>query len=155
MIKNVIFLSLLFLFCAGYMLAQVKKEIIPMHSTCSDVKKILQVETCRDSYEFYRLSDESIEIEYSTEICQKAFKKKWNVPVGTVLSVTRIFKKSKQLSDFAVDTNKCEKTDTKSDIPNQIIYTCLEDGTSLWVIDGLVNTVIYTPTTKDKCLLCK
>lgn len=155
MIKYILFfVTILWCFTIP-VISQVKKEIIPMHSNCSDVKKILGVETCKKSHEVYRLADETVEIEYSTKNCQIAYGKRWNVSLGTVLSVIRVFKKTKVLKDFDINLNNCEKTKTNSDIPDEIIYSCKEYGVGLFAVNDVVHTVTYTPTLEDECLICK
>lgn len=126
-----------------------------MRSTCEDVKKILGVETCKKSHEVYDLKTEKIIIDYSTENCQKAYLKKWNIPIGTVLSVIRIPKRPLLLKQLPVDLKFCEKSDLKSDLLNITDYYCENLGISISLYDGYVSQVTYTPTPRDLELLCK
>lgn len=134
-----------------------------MHSNCADVKRILGVETCKESYEVYRLADEKIEITYSKEKCHKAFGEKWNVPIGTVTSVIIHFntlKVKRKLGDFDIDLKKCSKKDVTTDAFQETEYNCKESGTKISLVEDdteeIVTMVTYRPTTKDySCLLCK
>lgn len=139
---------------AIFVYGQVTKNIIPMHSNCEDVKKILGVETCRKNHEFYDLKSEKIEISYSTENCQKAYLKEWNIPIGTVLSVIKIFKKAVALEDMQIDLGVCEIDEDISDTPGLKKYYCEKIGTSFSVYDGYVSEIIYTSTPDDSNLLC-
>lgn len=131
-----------------------------MHSNCADVKRILGVETCKESRETYNLLNEIVQVGYSTKDCETAYGKKWDVPIGTVTSVVISFKNLKKPSDFDIDLKKCKKTDDTSDAFKETLYKCEDYGTTLNVVEvdegEFVSTVIYRPTPKDySCLLCK
>src|SRR5947207_3997689 len=68
------------------------KGIVPMKSTCYDVKTVFNG-NCDVASESFKFPFEKVEIEYTTEKCQKLYGKKWNVPIGTVITLTRFFRK--------------------------------------------------------------
>ena len=135
--------------------AQFIREIIPMHSNCSDVKNVLKVGTCRKDHEVYVFPDEFIQVGYSTEKCQTAYGEKWDIPTGTVISVVRIFRKVKLLNTLGIDTSKCEKVSVESDVPDLVIYSCKDIGVSVTAVNDIVGTLTYLPTPEDRCLICK
>ncbi len=160
MSKYFLILYLIFLCFLNSTFAQVRKDIIPMRSTCEDVKTIYKVETCKKSDEFYSLPNELVRIGYSNTECPLAYGKKWNIPLGTVISVEIVYKKLKKLSDFNLDTEKCDKTEVTSDALKEILYSCRDIGTKLNVVEDesnlFVSSVTYIPTLQDhQCLLCK
>ena len=155
LIKLLIFAVLFILGTTIFSYGQVVKDIIPMHSTCDNVKKILGVETCKKSHEFYDLENESVSIGYSTEVCQKAYLKHWNISIGTVLSVIRFPKKPILLKDVPVDLNTCKISEGESDVPGTLTYSCEKVGTTISVFDGYVYQLMYTPIPEDSRLLCK
>jgi len=134
----------------GY--GQTIKNIVPMRSTCEDVKRIVKVDTCNRELEFYNLPDERIEISYSTEDCPKAYLKYWDVPKGIVLSVIRTPKKPILLNELSLDFKDCEKFKYNNDL-QQIGYYCKETGTTYNFIDNYLSYVTYTPTAEDTKLL--
>lgn len=146
---------LLVFLCCGAVTAQVERGfrgIVPMHSTCEDVKRILGIKTCEPTANTYDLGDERVEIEFSKQHCEKAYLKHWNVPPGTVVSILRRLKKRIPLKDFRPDVSKCKKSVT--DEVNQVIYSCEEEGIDFWESNGMVSLIDYTPTPKDDYLLC-
>lgn len=131
---------------------QIIKNIIPMRSTCDDVKKILKVEACKQDHEFYDLPNERIEISFSIEDCPKAYLKYWDVPKGTVLSVIKTPKNPIPLKELSLEVTKCEKFDYNND-KQEIGYYCKEIGTTYNFSDGFLSYVTYTPTAEDSKLL--
>jgi hypothetical protein len=134
----------------GY--GQIIKNIIPMRSTCEDVKRILKVDACKQQLEFYNLPNERVEISYSIEDCPKAYLKYWDVPKGTVLSVIRNPRKLILLNELSLDIKECEKFNFNNDL-QQIGYYCKETGTTYSFIDDYLSDVTYTPTAEDTRLL--
>ena len=134
---------------------QIKHTIVPMHSTCSDVEMIVGLPTCKTSHEVYDLKTEKIIIEFSTQTCQTAYKKVWDIPIGTVISVVRILKKPFPLNQAGIDLKGCELSEWMSDIPNSFTYACGNIGLSISVQNDLVHQLIYYPTPSDSSLICK
>jgi hypothetical protein len=147
-------LLLILLFCGATSAQEERgfRGIVPMHSTCEDVKRILGVKTCEPPDMTYDLENEWVKIEFTKQPCEKAYLKYWNVPPGTVVSILRRPKKKILLKEFRPDVSKCQKAlvgDT-----NQTIYSCEEDGIGFWENGGVVSLIDYTPTPKDHYLLC-
>jgi len=55
-------------------------------------------------HETFELSEERITINFSEHLCQKAFQRFWNVPVGTIVSIERYLKRRIPLAEFGIDT---------------------------------------------------
>jgi len=130
--------------CQGY------RGIIPLHSTCEDVKRVLGVSTCEASNP-YELGNERIKIIFSKAPCEKAWQKSWNVLPGTVMSVERFFINPIPLSSLNIALSKYEKTYLPS---GETTYISDEDGVSFTESGGTVSSIAYTPTSKDDYLIC-
>jgi hypothetical protein len=146
-------LAALLFSCASISLPQGYRGIVPLHSTCEDVKRILGVTTCEPTNEFYEFEDESVGVTFSKSSCEVAYHKAWNVPPGTVLDVKRILKKRFQLSALRIDFTKYKKISLNDDI-NTIVYENQDEGISYWTISGDVTSIHYFPSPKDEPLLC-
>jgi hypothetical protein len=133
-------------------ISQEWRGIRPLHSTCDDIKRILNVTTCEPGDNTYDLGDERILVTFSKTRCDKAWQKFWNVPPLTVMSIERSLRKLIPLGDFHIDENKYEKVFT--DFTDQVMLTSKDEGIQFSVIKGEVNRITYTPTPKDDYLLC-
>jgi hypothetical protein len=130
------------------------KGIVPMVSTCNDVKLILGGE-CGNAEERIRLKDETIKINYSTEECQSFFGKKWNVPIGTVLRIARFFRDPPTLDELGITIDESEYNKSYTDVPSQIIYEKKGGGLTMIVSNNYVSDIAYTPTSEDDSKVCK
>ncbi|MBK7934205.1 MAG: hypothetical protein KA956_11125 [Pyrinomonadaceae bacterium] len=134
---------------------QIQHTIVPMQSTCSDVEMIVGMPTCKTSHEVYDLKTEKIIVDFSTQRCQSAYKKLWDIPLGTVISVVRIPKKPFPLNQAGIDLKGCELSKWMSDIPNSFTYACGNIGLSISVQNDLIHQLIYYPIPSDSSLICK
>ena len=144
------------------------RGIVPIRSTCEDVKRILGVASCKFPSSTYYLEDVSIIIEFSDakKNCQRSTEQKcqagvqhalWNVPRGTVLSVAVALKKPLPLANFHVDGGDYERSvDERAQLVGDDIvsYNNYKEGIYITVIDGEVREVLYTPGAKNEHLRC-
>lgn len=122
------------------------RGIVPLHSTCEDVKRILGIAKCESS--LYQLEDETINITFSEKPCADG----WNVPPGTVISFTVSPKKKPRLTDLHIDIGAYKKA-VIQDQPDKSYYYNEEEGVSIAVTpDGRVDYITYSPTPKDNYL---
>jgi hypothetical protein len=129
-------------------IAQGYRGIVPLHSTCEDVKRILGVATCDPANEFHEFRDESVRITFSKKTCDVAFGKAWNVQPGTVLIVERLLKRRIPLSDLKIDLSRYKKQPLNNDI-NTVVYESLDEGLSYWTTNDVVATIYHVPSSKD------
>lgn len=126
--------------------AQGWRGLMPLHSTCEDVKRILGTTKCESS--FYYLADEIVNLDISKKPCADG----WNVPPGTVLSITVYPRKKPQLSDLHLDAKAYKKV-TVADQSGGSYYVNKEEGITIAVMpDEKVNHFTYSPTPKDNYL---
>src|SRR5436190_7062320 len=92
-----------------------------MKSTCYDVKTVFNG-NCDVASESFKFPFEKVEIEYTTEKCQKLYGKKWNVPIGTVITLTRFFRKPIKIEDLSIDVSEDDYIKSSTDVMNQIAY---------------------------------
>lgn len=94
--KQLFFLPIFFTLLLSPCLAQGWKKIVPLVSTCEDVKKILVVNECNFPEMYYETPEYKISISFSTD------KDEWNVSKETVTSMI-VISGQKLLEDFVKD----------------------------------------------------
>ena len=126
--------------------------IVPLHSTVEDVERLLGQSAYGRGYA-YETEDERIFFQYQYEDseCGKIWGR-WNVPLGTVLSITVYPKKKILFSDLKIDLGKYVKS--KTCMPGSYHYVDAEGGLSIAVDDDVVSGFTYLPITQDKYLAC-
>jgi hypothetical protein len=130
------------------------KGIIPMLSTCHDVKDILIDAECGNNEQFFKLPDETLQIVYTTKECHKFYGKKWNVPVGTVVSVTRRLRKSQTWEDLGITIDESEYNLSYTDVIGQVIYERKKGGLTIVATGKYISDIDYTPTVEDYSKTC-
>jgi hypothetical protein len=126
------------------------RGIMPLHSTRTDVERVLGSPggMCKCIYD---TKNERVYVEYASAPC-KGFLPGWNVPSGTVLSVTVTSKSEQQFSDLNIDESKFVKT---YDDTMTVYYINKEEGIKYRVSDlGIVKSISYIPSVKDNHLRC-
>lgn len=119
------------------------RGITPLHSTCEDVKRILNVTSCESSV--FTLEDEIANIDFSDKPCADG----WDVPSGTVISVTVYPKRKSQLTELSINIDDYKKV-VPPHQPDWSIYLNAEIGLSISVTsDGRVDHYTYGPSAKD------
>jgi hypothetical protein len=128
------------------------RGIVPLHSTHEDVKRLLG--TSADSCEcLYNLENETIFIEYSASTCEKGVPGGWNVPPGTVISISVTPKVKLPVADLRLDEKRYKKEADRHVIGN-VYYRDEEEGITFVTYQGRIQKTIYSPTAKDSYLLC-
>lgn len=123
------------------------RGLVPLHSTCEDVKRILNVTKCGNSYE----TDEGrVYITFSKKPCADG----WKVPAGTVLELF-VYPKAKQLNEMDLNLANFKK-EASYDSPNYVYYSNREEGITLLVTpDQKVQSLYYYAAAKDEYLRCQ
>ena len=119
------------------------RGIVPLHSTCTDVKRLLGLTACDNSP--HRLNDETVTIIFSEKPCLEG----WNVPTGTVMTVDVHPKPGLRLADLQIDEDNYKKT-ADEHVKGVFYYTNSKEGISITVFpDGTVGNFLYGPATDD------
>jgi hypothetical protein len=132
--------------------------IIPMHSTRGDVEKLLGPPTpdskAQDAAD-YRTENERVFVLYSTGSCDINPSNGWNVPRGTVITVSVYPNTKPKFSTLKIDESKYQKN-ADPEMLDLVYYTNDEEGISIEVniAEGVVNAFRYWPTAKEDCLRC-
>lgn len=148
-ISSCLFL-ILFMFSVSY--AKEWRGIVPLHSSCEDVKRIMGHSTCNSS--FYDLRDETVVIHFSTHPCDERLPGGWNVQPGTVTSIFVNTKSPKKLADLHIDESRYKKLASEHH-KGIIQYTNDEEGFAFTLYpDGKVWSFFYTPSAQDEYLRC-
>ena len=124
------------------------RGIVPLHSTCEDAKRVLNITKCEA--QTVELDDVTVFVNFSAGACQP----EWNVRVGTVLTLDIRPKKNLTLADLRIDEARYSKR-IDPRVPNTVHFNSEEDGVSIATFeDGRIRHLFYGPSSKDKHLRC-
>jgi hypothetical protein len=99
----------------------------------------------------YYLEDFNAFFTYSTGDCERGGSAGWDVPSGTVLSITVHQKPQPKFSDLGLDESRFKKTKSIGDEMN---YVDEDQGLLLEVYHGSVLGLHYFPTHADEKMRC-
>lgn len=128
------------------------RGIVPLHSTRADVERVLGSPT-EPRGSIYRTENENISIWYSDEPCQRGMSELWNVPRGTVLSITVYPKAKPSIADLRLEHIKYKEV-ANMHLQGITNYTNDEEGVRIETYQGKVNNITYVPAAKDSYLQC-
>lgn len=135
----------------GITFAKEWRGIVPLHSTCEDVKRILGITKCDSGT--YRLEDDkevfSVFIYFGDQSCPHG----WNVPKGTVTGLSVYPRINPRLADLGLDLKKYKKV-IEGDARAIAIYTDEEEGFRVTTGNGEGAAFDYLPAAKDNYLRC-
>ncbi|MEZ5421576.1 MAG: hypothetical protein R2682_00605 [Pyrinomonadaceae bacterium] len=140
---NLFVLCLVIFAFTGLVSAQGFKGLIPLESTCEDVKRVLNVEKCTVPFSVYFLKDYMVGVHFKTETPSEDEKWCYKVPVGTVTSLTVSYNKPFPLKDFEY---RLEYAEGPFGDVDTTAYKNEEKGVSVFVNLGRINTANFMPT---------
>lgn len=124
---------------------------MPLHSTRTDVEKLLGPPTFEDSG--YDIEGERALITYSAQGCEEGLPGGWNVPANTVVSISLSSTKDLKLADVLVPGKNYEQI-YGTHTPH-VDYVDVQDGVRYSTVDGSVQTISYFGSeADDKKLRC-
>jgi len=123
------------------------RGIVPLHSTRSDVIRLLGSPNL--DYDRYELDDGTVSILYSDGPCKTG----WDVPKDTVIDIMFQPDDDLTLSDLRLDLSKYKKKQDY-EVLDAYHYRNGPEGHEIVVIDNIVSSIFYGPTTKDSHLEC-
>ena len=134
------------------------RGIVPLRSTRADVEKILgppTPESKASDAATYKTKTERVFVLYSTGACDGKPSNGWNVPRGTVISISVEPTVKPKLTDLKLDESKYDKA-RDPEVLFLTYYTNEEEGISIEVNteEGAVTTFRYLPMSKDSHLRC-
>lgn len=136
---------------AGLSWAQGWHGIVPLRSTREDVRRLLgsPAELGQRSYDLYDLANEVAYISYSSGPCNG----RWNVPRGTVISVSVAPKTELLVADLRLDEGGYKRR-TDPHVSGITYYTDEEAGVTVEAAGDKVMKVYYDPAARDNHLRC-
>lgn len=119
------------------------KGIIPLQSNCEDVKRILKVKECTYPRSEYEFENFQISVWFTKEKPNKDERICWDVPAGTVLSISVSYDIPILLSKFEHPLKF-----VKGPINDifMMLYKNEERALEAYIMDDSVKQVIYLPT---------
>lgn len=148
MTKHLLLISALLAICSGDALGKGWRGIVPLHSTRSDVEKLLGPAPGWN----YDLEKETVHFEYQTPETECGKKEGyWNVPVNTVLGIIVGSKEKKSIVEWGVDSTYVKiflRPYANYDYYNE------DEGITFGVTGDIVNQITYAPAREDWILAC-
>ncbi len=145
----------LFLCCLSNQIsAESWKGITPLHSSRTDVERILGVKSAGEGVDEFKVDMDTVQIRYTTKPCQPGEGGKWNVTVGTVTSIWVITHNEVLFDKLGLDLRNFKRSST--DVANNIIYTDDKNGI-VFEINEWNNKVLafyYYEREKDRQMRC-
>lgn len=129
------------------------RGITPLRSTCEDVKNILKVDTCNLPIAQYTLPDFRVMVEFENETCDSS-PRGWRVEKGTVLAVTVSPRTEMRPTELGLDLSKYKKRED-GEIVGVEHYSSEEEGVTVDLYRGFVQTFFLYPRKSDETLRCK
>lgn len=143
----VIFAALLF-GIVGAVKGQGWRGIVPLHSTCEDVKRILNITKCETTT--VALEDVTVFINFSDGTCGS----EWKVARGTVVALDVRPKETLRLADLQLDLTEYSR-EIDNQMPNTVYFKNRQEGlTVISFEDGRIRHLFYGPSSKDEHLRC-
>src|SRR5258707_5582224 len=128
------------------------RGIVPLHSTRTDVERLLGPAEKPGPISIYKTPNESLYVGYATEPC-KGSMPGWNVTAGTVLQLTVTSQHEQPFSDLGLDLGRYTKS---YDDAMNAYYTNVSEGIKYAVSsNGAVESVSYIPSVRDSNLRCR
>jgi hypothetical protein len=129
------------------------RGIVPLHSSRKEVERLLGPST--KPRPAYKLEDIVVVVDYADGPCEKCWPFGWNVPTGTVLSVTVRPTRKLNLVDSGFDLSSFKKT-KDPEVEAVSYYTNEEEGVTIVYrdLDQSIDTIIYGPSAQEKNLSC-
>lgn len=150
--KSIILLSVL-LFTSMVAPHRGWRGIVPLHSTCEDVKKALKVDKCSLPMSEYNLPDFRVVVFFSEDDrCKDA--RGWRVPRGTVTSLVVSPAKEMCPSELGVNISSYKKLPDR-DVVGMEGYDNDKEGITVNLFNGFVQDIIFYPPTAEESLRCK
>src|SRR5215213_1897008 len=134
------------------------RGIVPLRSTRADVEKLLGQpvpESKALDAATYKTESERVFVLYSTGPCDVKPSNGWNVPRGTVISISVEPNVKPKFADLKLDASQYEKI-RDPEVLDFTYYTNKKEGVSIEVntSEGVVTTFRYSPMSEDHHLRC-
>ena len=142
-------IGIVLLFCLiGSCQGQGWRGIVPLHSTCEDVKRVFNTTTCESA--LIDSEDASVFVTFSDGTCRS----EWDVPRGTVISLDVRPKNRLTVEDLHLDLTKYTRT-ADQQVQGILYLNNKDEGISISAFeDGRVRHVFYGPTLKESFKRC-
>jgi hypothetical protein len=129
------------------------RGLTPLYSTCADVKRALQVDSCPTPLSNYTLPDFQVMIEFKNASCDSE-PRGWRVSPSTITAITLTPRKEMLPSQFGLDLSKYEVRDD-DEIVGAVHYESRQEGVTAILYRGFVQTLYLYPRANDEKLRCK
>ncbi|HWS56220.1 MAG TPA: hypothetical protein VN228_18915 [Pyrinomonadaceae bacterium] len=129
------------------------RGIVPLRTTCDDVKKALKVEKCGAPMSEYNVPGFRVVVFFSSSQCCDD-PAGWRVPPGTVTSLIISPVKKMRPPELGIDLSEYLKLPDR-DVVGMEAYENRGRGIAVNLSDGFVQDIIVAPPAKDEGLRCK
>ena len=138
--------------------ARAWRRIIPLHSTRTDVRRLLgrPIVGGNGAIDLYELTEGHVNIRYARRECEEGLPAdwgNWNVPRDTVVSISIGLHQELPLAELKIRNLKAFKWYT--DTSGATYYRDKRRGIEYQVQERMVTAITYGPTAGDGRLLCR
>jgi hypothetical protein len=117
-------------------------RIVPLESTCDDLKRILGIAECSFPQDVLWLQDYRISVKFTSGSSEKNGKLCYRVPAGRVILIAVSYNVPILIKDFPYNLTFREKL---YDI-DTLVYENVDSGVSVTANNGYVATATFVPT---------
>jgi len=128
------------------------RGLVPLHSSCEDVKRILKVQKCESPPFEYSLPGYRVMIEFENESCAHN-SRAWRVPLETVTGMILSPKSATRPSELSLDLSVYEKH-CDDEIEGLVHYERRQDGISFDLFNGFIQTIFLYPRRDEEKMRC-
>lgn len=144
--------------CSGFPQENGWRGIVPLHSTRTDVEKLLgSPRESRGVSSTFQTKDGRVRVFYSSGSCKKGSATDWNVPPDTVVTLTFEPNAELMVTDLKLDQTKYERL-ADPHLQSGVYYFNKSEGIRIsarTLRDGEdVQSITYEPAAKDYHLRC-
>ena len=152
-IKSLATVAFAILIMANCAFASGWRGIVPLHSTQRDVERLLGPSL--NGSNIYKLKDMVVAIQYSDGPCEKCWPFGWNVPVGTVVTITIRPTGKLDLADSGLNLDTFERM-KDPEVEGIEYYTNEKEGITVTyrALDHFIDKIAYGPSAQDSDLAC-
>jgi len=154
-VLGISFLLVIIIFGARHGYSQGFRGIVPLESTCDDVKRVFQVDHCTYPQSVYFLKEFWVKVDFVD--AKVLLDQKWcfRVPAGRVSSFSISYNKRFPIDQFQY---KLKYVEGPPDDIGTLTYESKEVGVSASTLNGEISTAFFGPTShqlKELGYLCE
>lgn len=124
------------------------RGLVPLKSTCEDVKRFLKVEKCEFPFSEFKLQDTRVVVYFSSCRCCG----QWRVKRGVVTSIAIYPLIGQRVSELNLGSGFVRVPD--EEITGGTRFINKSEGVTIYSVGNTINEILIYPTSRDQRLRC-